>query len=73
MLRGQIVSYLKERKMISKGCMYHLILVKDSGSKTPNLESIPVVGEILDVFPKDLPGVSPKRKIDFRIGLLLDT
>ena len=59
--------------MISKGCVYHLVHVKDSSSKTPSLESIPAVNEYLDVFPKYLPGIPPEREIDFDIVLLLDT
>ena len=35
---GRLVSYLKARNMIFKGYLYHLVRVKDSNSKTPNLE-----------------------------------
>ncbi|MCQ8082150.1 hypothetical protein NP492_23805, partial [Salmonella enterica] len=31
---GRFISYLKARKMISKGYLYHLVRVKDSSSKT---------------------------------------
>jgi hypothetical protein len=31
------------------------------------------VYEFLDVFPKDLPGMSPKRKVDFAIELIAGT
>ena len=34
----QFISYLKARKMISKGYLYHLVRVKDSISETPNLD-----------------------------------
>ena len=43
--------------------------VKDSNSKTLNLDSVPVVNEFSDVFPKDLPKISPEREIDFEISL----
>ena len=69
MLRGQILSYLKTRKMISKGCVYHLVHVKDSSSEFPSLETVPVVNEYSDVFPKDLPGIPPEREIDLSIDL----
>ncbi|KAF3632101.1 hypothetical protein FXO38_26286 [Capsicum annuum] len=71
--RGQLISYLRARKMISKGCVYHLVHVKDSSSESPSLESILVVNGYSDVFPKDLLGIPPKRKIDFGIDLLPDT
>ena len=51
--------------MIAKGCIYHLVRVKDENSKTPTIESVSIVIEFLDVFPEDLPGIPPKRKIEF--------
>ena len=36
---------------------------------SPNLASIPVVCEFLDVFPKDLPGLPPDRDVEFSIEL----
>ena len=71
--RSQLVSYLRARKMISKGCVYHLVHVKDSGSESPSFESVPVVNEYLDVFPEHLPGIPPKREIDFDINFIPDT
>ena len=59
--------------MISKGCVYHLVHVKDSSSETPSLESVLVVNKYSDVFPEDLLGIPPKREIDFNIDLLPDT
>ncbi|KAH0736064.1 hypothetical protein KY285_011771 [Solanum tuberosum] len=53
------------RKMISKGCIYHLVRVRDIDSKTPTLESVPVVNEFSKVFPDDLPSIPPEREIDF--------
>ena len=67
---GRFISYLKSRKNISKGYIYHLVRVS---LETPSLESVPVVCEFPGVFPKDLPRVSPEREIDFGIDLLLDT
>ena len=47
----RFISYLKARKMISKGYLYHLVLVKDSRLETLSLESVPVVCEFPEVFP----------------------
>ena len=33
------------------------------------IRDIPVVGEFLDVFPKDLPGLPPDRDVQFSIEL----
>ena len=53
--------------------MYHLILVKDSRFENLLFQSVPVVNEFLEVFPKDLPGIPPDREIDFGIDVLPDT
>ena len=66
---GRFISYLKARKMISKGYLYHLVQVKDSRLETPTLESVPVVCE----FPKEFPSVPPEREIDFGIDLRQNT
>ncbi|TMW90122.1 hypothetical protein EJD97_016178 [Solanum chilense] len=49
------------------------VWVKDSSSETPTLESVPIVCEFPDVFPKDFLGVPPEMEIDFGIDLLPDT
>ena len=59
--------------MISKGCLYHFVRVKDLESEVPPLESVPVSRDFPKVFPDDLLVVFPKREIDFGIYLLLDT
>jgi hypothetical protein len=38
-----------------------------------SIEEIPVVQEFPDVFPNDLPGIPPKRDIEFKIELQLGT
>ncbi|WMV18712.1 hypothetical protein MTR67_012097 [Solanum verrucosum] len=73
MPKGQFGSCLKARKMISKGCIYHLVWVRDVDSETSSFESVPVVNEFSEVFPDDLPGIPLERKIDFDIDLFLDT
>ena len=47
--------------------------VQDLDYKIPPIESVPVVSELLEDFPKDLPGISPKWKIDFCIDFRPDT
>lgn len=34
--RGPFISYLRARRLISKGCLYHMVRVKDSNSKGPS-------------------------------------
>ncbi|KAH0709376.1 hypothetical protein KY284_010803 [Solanum tuberosum] len=71
--KGRFISYLKARKLVSKGCIYHLYRVNDSSVEIPYIKSVPVVKEFPEVFPNDLPGVPPEREIDFGIYILLDT
>ena len=70
---GRFISYPKEKKIISKGYLYHLVRRKVFCSKTPTLESVGVVNEFPEVFPEDYPIVPPKREMDVGINLLPDT
>ena len=72
MPKGCFISYLKERKLVSEGCIYHLIRVNNSYVEVPSLQSIPIVSEFLEVFLNDLPGVSPEREINIRIDVIPD-
>ena len=68
--RGRIVSCIKACKMISKGCLYNTVKVKDLDSDVPPIELVPVVREFLEVFPNNLPRIPHKREIDFGIEFL---
>ena len=57
--RGRIIPYLKSYKMISKGCLCHIVRVQDLDFEIPPIESLPVVSEFPEVFPNDLPGITP--------------
>ncbi|WMV54945.1 hypothetical protein MTR67_048330, partial [Solanum verrucosum] len=70
---SRVIYCLKARKMISKGCLYHLVRVRDVDFETPSLESDPIVKEFPEVFPDDLLGLPPEREINFCIDLLPDT
>ncbi|XP_070032462.1 uncharacterized protein [Nicotiana tomentosiformis] len=73
MLKGRFISYLKATKMISKGYIYHLIHVRDSETKPPTLQSLPVVNEFQNVFLDKFPCLPPKSEIEFIIDVLPDT
>jgi hypothetical protein len=53
-----------------KGGCHHMAI--DSKEADP-LETIKVVSKFPDVFPEDLPGMSPERKVEFAIELLPGT
>ncbi|XP_070036787.1 uncharacterized protein [Nicotiana tomentosiformis] len=71
--KGRFISYLKMRKMIDKGCLYHIVQVRDINKGTTTLESVPVVNEFPDIFPDELPSLPPRRRIDFFIDIVLGT
>jgi hypothetical protein len=59
--------YLPE---LEEGACHHLSV--DDKESNP-IEAIRIVSEFLDVFPKELPGMPPKRKVEFAIELIPGT
>jgi hypothetical protein len=53
-----------------KGSCYQMAV---NSSEADTIEIIKVVSEFPDVFPKDLPGMPPERKVEFAIELLPST
>ena len=58
--RGKIISCIKSCKLITKECLHHIVKVRDVEHEVPSIESVPIVREVLEVFPDELPGVSPE-------------
>jgi hypothetical protein len=68
-LGEEVVAELVSPEPRKGGCQQMAIDSKDVDS----LETIKVVSEFLDVFPEDLPGMPPERKVEFAIELLPGT
>jgi hypothetical protein len=66
---GGVVTELVSPEPWKGGCHQMAIDSKEADS----LEAIKVVLEFLDVFPKDLPGMPPERKVEFAIELIPGT
>ncbi|XP_070054545.1 uncharacterized protein [Nicotiana tomentosiformis] len=66
---SQVISFLKVRHMVEKGCLAYLAYVRNIAAKTLTIDSVPVVQEFFDMFHSDLSGMSPDRDIDFCIDL----
>ncbi|XP_069154406.1 uncharacterized protein [Solanum lycopersicum] len=64
-----VISFLKARHLVQRGCLAYLAHIRDTSIETPMLESNPVVSEFSEVFPTDLPGLPPDRDIDFCIDV----
>lgn len=61
-LKGEYsISSGKFCKMISKGCIYYIVWVKDVESDTLPLDSVPIVREFSEVFPNDLLSIPPEQ------------
>nr|GEX92203.1 putative reverse transcriptase domain-containing protein [Tanacetum cinerariifolium] len=62
--------------LIVQGCLIFLAQVTKketvNKSKEKRLEDVPTVRDILEVFPKDFPGLPPTRQIEFQIDLVPD-
>ena len=65
----RIISFLRAKRMVSKGCLAFLAHLKDDTSKVPSIESVFIVREFLDVFPADLPRMPPDKDIEFCIDM----
>ncbi|GJT61006.1 putative reverse transcriptase domain-containing protein [Tanacetum coccineum] len=69
-----IISCTKTQKYIQKGC--HVFLAQIMENKTEDksgekrLEDVPIVRDFSNVFPEDLPGLPPARKVEFQIDLV---
>ncbi|XP_070050976.1 uncharacterized protein [Nicotiana tomentosiformis] len=70
---NQVISFLKARHMVEKGCLAYLAYVWDTTVETSAIDSVPVVREFSDVFPSYLPEIPLYRDIDFYIDLAPDT
>jgi len=64
-----IISLLKARKCVAKGCFLYLAYVVDVKLEKKGVTDVDVVWEFLDVFSEDLPGLPPERQVEFHINL----
>ncbi|XP_071742556.1 uncharacterized protein [Rutidosis leptorrhynchoides] len=65
-----ICTYARARRLVSSGGMAYLAHVVDTRDEPPSIKAIPVVNEFDDVFPDELSGFPPIRRMEFRIELV---
>ncbi|GJX30442.1 putative reverse transcriptase domain-containing protein [Tanacetum coccineum] len=68
--RLKVVSCIKARKYIERGCHLFVAHVTEKEPKEKRLEDVPIIHDFLEVFPDDLPGLPPPRQVEFRIELM---
>ncbi|GKE37204.1 putative reverse transcriptase domain-containing protein [Tanacetum coccineum] len=66
----KLCSVMKARRYLSRGCHAFMTHVINTSSEKKIVEDVPIVNEFLDVFPKELSGIPPERKVEFRIDLI---
>jgi hypothetical protein len=63
-------SALQMKKCCRKGCsLYAIQVLEYVENDKPNLEDHPILREYKDVFPEEVPGLPPRRDIEFSIEL----
>jgi hypothetical protein len=66
------ISTLQMKKYCRKGCPLYAIHVLESvENDKPNLKDHPILREYKDVFLEEVPGLPPRRDIDFLIEITL--
>ncbi|GJY98015.1 putative reverse transcriptase domain-containing protein, partial [Tanacetum coccineum] len=66
----KVISCIKARKYVERGCHLFLAHMKKNKSKEKQLEDVPVIYDFPEVFPEELPGLPPPRQVEFRIDLV---
>ncbi|GJX56461.1 putative reverse transcriptase domain-containing protein [Tanacetum coccineum] len=67
--RLKVISCIKARKYVKRGCYLFLAHVTEKKSKKKRMEDVPVIRDFPKVFPENLPGLPLLRQVEFRIDL----
>ena len=57
-------------KLVKKGCITYLVVVKDLNKQNLKFENVPIVKKFLVVFSEELIELPPTRKIEFITDLM---
>ncbi|GJT49132.1 putative reverse transcriptase domain-containing protein [Tanacetum coccineum] len=68
--RLKVISCIKVRKYIKRGCHLFLAHVTEKEKSEKRLEDVPVICDYPEVFPDDLLGLPPSRQVEFKIDLV---
>ncbi|GJX78468.1 putative reverse transcriptase domain-containing protein [Tanacetum coccineum] len=70
MSRLKVISCIRARKYVERGCHLFLAHVTEKKSKEKRLENVSVIRDFPNVFPKELPGLPLPMQVEFRIDLV---
>ena len=65
-----MISAATIRTMVRKGCEAYLAYVVDTEKAKPSTSDIPTICDYPNVFPEELPGLPPRREIEFAIDVV---
>ncbi|GJU13470.1 putative reverse transcriptase domain-containing protein [Tanacetum coccineum] len=68
--RLKVISCIKARKYIKRGCHLFLAHVTEKEKSEKRLEDVPVIHDFPEVFPDDLLGLPLPRQVEFKIDLV---
>ncbi|GKF88033.1 putative reverse transcriptase domain-containing protein, partial [Tanacetum coccineum] len=60
--RLKVISCIKARKYVKRGCHLFLTHVTENKSKEKRMEDVPVIRNFPEVFPDEFPGLPPPRQ-----------
>ncbi|XP_068322080.1 uncharacterized protein [Pyrus communis] len=69
-VRYDVIYIMRAKRLLSKGCQGYLAHVVLNDVASSSVEDVKVVRHFPNVFPDDLPGLSPDRDVKFTIDLL---
>ncbi|GKA09531.1 putative reverse transcriptase domain-containing protein [Tanacetum coccineum] len=65
--RLKVISCIKARKYVERGCHLFLAHVTENKSKEKRMD---IIRDFLEVFPEEMPGLPPSRQVEFQIDLV---
>nr|GEZ24635.1 reverse transcriptase domain-containing protein [Tanacetum cinerariifolium] len=72
--RLTVISCSKAQRYMAKGCQTFMAQIsakkEEDKSEGKQLKDVPIVRDFPEVFPEDLPGLSPARPVEFQIDLI---
>ncbi|XP_074289223.1 uncharacterized protein LOC141614372 [Silene latifolia] len=67
---NRIISLLKALKLLRQGCKGYLCDIGNPSESELVITNVPVVNELSDVFPENIPEMPPHREIEFPIEVV---
>lgn len=68
-----MIPFLKVQNIVEKECLAYFTFIQDNSVEVPFVDSVLVVGELLNMFPMNLPRMPPNGDIHFGINLVSNT